>query len=287
MINWLKQNWLILVIVTIAFVYGRSSTSPTIPIAGGGINTMMAGSGGLAFDSVSSKMMPTREVALSDSANRLVIQDTSLSLQVKDVPASISQIEVTTKNLGGYMINSNLNRPDQSASGNISVRVPEEKRSEAMTEFSKLAVKVVSRSVYANDVTDQYTDLDAQLEVLLQTKQKFQEILAKATQVNDLMNVQQQLTNIQQQIDSIKGQQKYYEQSAKLTKISIYLSTDELALPYAPTNEWRPAVVFKEAVRSLIANVRNLGNFLIWGAVYSPIIFLLVIIYWYFIKKRA
>ncbi|PJE66634.1 hypothetical protein COU93_03235, partial [Candidatus Shapirobacteria bacterium CG10_big_fil_rev_8_21_14_0_10_36_6] len=72
-------------------------------------------------------------------------------------------------------------------------------------------------------------------------------------------------------INSVKGQQKYFEQSAKLSKITIYLSTDDLALPYAPTNEWRPAVVFKEAVRSLINNIRGLGNILIWVVVFSPL----------------
>jgi len=46
---------------------------------------------------------------------------------------------------------------------------------------------------------------------------------------------------------------KYFEQSAKLTKITVYLSTDELSLPYAPTNQWRPLVIVKEAFRSLIS----------------------------------
>jgi hypothetical protein len=94
----------------------------------------------------------------------------------------------------------------------------------------------------------------------------------QAKLVPDLLSVQRELINLQSQIDSLKGQQKYFEQSAKLSKITIYLSTDELALPYAPDNSWRPAVVFKEAVRSLIYNLRSLANLIIWLVVYSPII---------------
>jgi hypothetical protein len=154
-----------------------------------------------------------------------------------------------------------------------------------MAAFKKLAVKVVSESVSGNDVTDQYVDLDAQLAVLTKTKVKFEDILDKATRVEDLMNVQQQLINIQQQIDSVKGQQKYLDQSAKLSLVSVYLSTDELALPYAPTNEWRPAVIFKEAVRSLIANIRGLGSLIIWGVVYLPILIPVGLIIWY-LKTR-
>ena len=99
------------------------------------------------------------------------------------------------------------------------------------------------------------------------------------------MSVQQQLTSLQSQIDNLKGQQKYYEQSAKLSKITIYLSTDELALPYAPTNEWRPTVIFKEAVRSLVGAVRGIGSLTIWIVVFLPIIIPVVLII-RFIRKR-
>jgi hypothetical protein len=88
--------------------------------------------------------------------------------------------------------------------------------------------------------------------------------------VSDMLNVQRELLNVQQQIDAIKGQQAYLEGSAKLTRISVYLSTDELALPYAPDDSWRPSVVLKEAIRSLILNVRGILNALIWIAVFFP-----------------
>jgi hypothetical protein len=292
MITWLKRNWALALLILIAVFWLKNRvsgpiarTQSSLPYAGGG-STLMMDSVGIAAPS--SKMMPGfgRESAPTDTANRMVIRDSSLSLQVKDVGQEVAAIETLAKGFGGYMVNSNLSRPDSATSGSITVRVPEEKRSEAMQAFKKLAVKVVSESVNGNDVTDQYVDLDAQLAVLTKTKVKFEDILDKATRVEDLLNVQQQLVNIQQQIDSVKGQQKYYEQSAKLSLVSVYLSTDELALPYAPTNEWRPAVVFKEAVRSLISNVRELGSLVIWGFVYLPIIIPVGIVVWYLKSRR-
>jgi hypothetical protein len=278
MINWLKKNWVLLIFIIIVAGWIKNSSSSksvqlALPSTGGGMANTME-------DSVSS-----RNVAPTDSTNRLVIQDTSLSLQVKDVPTQITAIESLTTNLGGFLVNSYLSKPESAASGNITVRIPEEKRSEALKAFKELAVKVVSESVSGRDVTDQYVDLESRLAVLLKTKTKFEDILNQASRISDLLEVQRELINLQSQIDSIKGQQKYYEQSAKLSKITIYLSTDELALPYAPTNEWRPTVVFKEAVRSLITNLRNIGSFLIWIFVYIPIIIpILLIILWY--KRR-
>jgi len=281
MTNLIKKNWLIILVIIFAIGYvNRKNTEQNtiLPMTGGGI---------VADSVVSDKMLIRREVAPSESTNRLVIQDTSLSLQVDNVESKIKEIESKTTEMGGFLINSNLSKPNGVESGTISVRIPEGKRDEAMELFKVMAVKVVSENVSGTDVTDQYTDLQAQLEVLQKTKVKFEEILDKAYTVNDLMNVQQQLISLQQQINSVKGQQKYFEQSAKLSKITIYLSTDDLALPYAPTNEWRPAVVFKEAVRSLINNIRGLGNILIWVVVFSPLWILAIFVIRFAKKKLA
>lgn len=294
MINFLKRNWAVIVLVIIAGLYiknnylGSRNYSASRIMESASISNSEAGD--IALQSVSYKPASSylgKQVAPSESTDRIIIQDTGLSLQVKDVAKTIDEIEKSTKDFGGFLISSHLSKPENSASGNISVRIPEEKRKEAMDSFKKLAVKVVSESVNGTDVTDQYTDLQARLDVLLKTKTKFEDILSKATEVNDLLNVQQQLISIQSQIDNVRDQQKYYEQTAKLSKITIYLSTDELALPYAPTNEWRPVVVFKQAVRAFIETVRDIGSLLIWVIVFSPIIVPVFFIVRYIKRKRS
>ena len=292
MINFIKKNWIVLILIlVILFLAKDKIVTPKLSsrISNQGIYPSM-GVAEMAIDSadmVSTKIGYSRNtIAPSESPDRLIIQDTSLSLQVKDVSKTIGDILKTSQNLGGFLINSSLTRPEGASSGNISVRIPEDKRAEALQEFKKLAVKVVSESVYGNDVTDQYVDLESRLEVLNKTKLKYEEILGQAQKVTDIMSVQEQLTYIQSQIDNLKGQQKYYEQSAKLSKIVVHLSTDELALPYAPTNEWRPTVIFKNAVRSLVGIFRSLGSLIIYLVVFIPIIIPVILIIRYIKRKQ-
>jgi len=296
MINFMKKNWAVIILAIIALIWIKNNllsltsyrspnknTSYSEMAVGdyGGINNLSVASPSFSGLSTSRNSAPP-----SESSDRIIIQDTGLSLQVKDVTKTINEIEDVTKSFGGFLINSNISKPEGAASGNISVRVPEDKRKEAMTTFKNMAVKVVSESVSGRDVTDQYVDIEARLEVLNKTKIKYEEILQRAEVVNDLLNVQRELINLQSQIDNLKGQQKYFEQSAKLSKITIYLSTDELALPYAPTNEWRPTVVFKEAVRSLVGTIRSIGSLIIWGGVYALIIVPIYLIIRYIKSKR-
>lgn len=292
MISFLKKNWIWILIAIIVFSwwnknkeykqeYIREVVGDYAMMEKKGTKQLLAPAA-----IMSDQALGGRQVAPSETSDRVVIQDTGLSLQVKDVSKSIQEIERITGNFGGFLVRSYLSKPESAASGNISVRVPEEKRAEAMEAFKKEAVKVVSESVQGTDVTDEYTDLQAQLEVLEKTKAKFESILNQTVEVKDLLEVQRELLSVQKQIDNVKGQQKFYEQSAKLSKITVYLSTDDLALPYAPDNEWRPKVVFKEAVRSLILTIRDLGSLLIWLIVFSPIIIPVILIIRYFKKKR-
>jgi hypothetical protein len=293
MINFIKKNWIILVLVLIILLLAKDKvvspnftshlSSPTISTSMDNVEYMAQDGVGLA----SSKIGYQRNsIAPSDNPDRLVIQDTSLSLQVKDVSKTINDILEATKDLGGFLIKSSLSKPEGAASGNISIRIPEDKRKEALDLFKNMAVKVVSESVYGKDVTDEYVDLESNLEVLNKTKAKYEEILLQAQKVTDIMSVQEQLTYIQSQIDSLKGQQKYYEQSAKLSKVVVYLSTDELALPYAPTNEWRPTVIFKNAVRSLVGILRSIGSLIIYIVVFIPIIIPIILIIRYLRRKK-
>jgi hypothetical protein len=298
MITWLKRKWTLVVIFILVLallknfintLFGINISSMRIPDYQAGT---YSGSADIAlspktssFSNLSSISLFGNQAPPTETANRLVIKDTSLSLVVNDVAGSITKIEDITKSLGGFLVNSYLSRPQEAANGNITIRVPEDKRTDALNQFKKLSVKVISESIIGTDVTDQYVDLDARLTTLNKTKAKFESILDQATAINDLLNVQREIINLQSQIDSLKGQQNYLSQSAKLAKITLYVSTDELTLPYAPTDSWRPLVIFKQAVRSMVTSLRGIGSLLIWLLAYLPIIIPIILLIWFFNRR--
>lgn len=224
-----------------------------------------------------------------DVEDRMVVTNTSLSIVVKDVVDTTELIKGKTKELGGYMVNSSVNSPEEGGTGYISIRVPSDKLDAAMVAFRGFAVKIVDESVNGTDITDQYTDYEEQLRILERTKTTFEGILASATEVDDILNVQDRILNVQRQIDSINGRLKYLEATAASSMISINLSTDELSLPYAPST-WRPQVVFKYATRALVQDLRKIANVSIWVGVYSviwlPVLIIVLVVRKMVIKRR-
>lgn len=279
MLTWIKKNWLSLFLfIVVVFLLVRPASRSN------DFSSLSVGSSGLKM--LSAPAYDRQEYAPSTSPDRLVITDTSLSLVVKDVPDSIKTIQFTAESLGGFLVSSNLNQPESAASGTITVRVPTDKLNSALDQFKNLAIKVVSQNTTGRDVTDQYQDLDARLSTLTKTKTKFESILDQATRVTDILEVQRELINLQSQIDSITGQQDYLKKSADLSKIVVYLSTDELSLPYTPDQTWRPAVVFKTAVRSLLSTFQSLASLLIKLFVFTPI-WLPLLLFVFYLKKRG
>lgn len=289
--SFVKKNlvWIVAIVVILGVLKYQSIQNGVMP-SSSLMYQQDAGIGGEMMKSSVARVgiMPPVEPNLPpvETDQRLVIKETDVSLLVKKVDEVISKIEELAKQQGGFFVSSSLNKPEESETGNVVIRVPEDKRGETLKMIKEMGVRVVSENVSGTDVTDQYVDVESRLATLETTKRKLESLLDQAANVTEILNVQRELDNLQYQIDSLKGQKQYLEQSAKLSRITIYLSTDELALPYAPDEAWRPEVIFKQAVRSLVRTGRGLVNGLIWLAVYSPLWISALVILWLWKKKR-
>jgi len=294
-IDWIKSHKLTsLLIVVLFYLLIKNSTLPNYQMRT--LNYGAADYSTKSIESAQSGMMMSRSIAppatggsysqpVTQTQNRMVVADSYLSLVVKKVEDTHRQILMEVNELGGFMINSSVNNPQENANASLTVRIPSNQLETALKFFKSLSVKVVTENLTGEDVTNQYTDIEARLNTLNKTKIIFEDMLTKATLIPDILNVQREIMSLQDQIDSLKGQTKYLEENASMAKITIYLSTDELSLPYAPLDSWRPEQIMKEAVRSMISTLRLVVGFLIWIGVYA-VIWVPVLIILLFIKKR-
>jgi len=284
-IVWIKNNKILSLLLVIAVFFVLSFTRSFLGVSLSRPSISSSKLGGFNYEtdvysdapvemgvSRSNFALPVSEYTpQADVENRLVIQESNLSLLVEDVVEVRNKILDYTKTNGGYMVSSNVSNPQDTPTATLKIRVPAEKLDSALDFFHSLSVKVVSENLTGRDVTDQYVDIDARLKTLQNTKERFESILSQAVEIDDITNLTQRILSVQNQIDSLKGQQNSLEKNAQLAKLTIYLSTDELALPYAPSETFRPNVIFKLAIRSLVGSLRSLATYAIWIGVYSVV----------------
>lgn len=288
--DWIKRNKLITLLVVIVLFFVFKELFPSFwriqPLTRkvGFEQAVEAPLGKIGAPPLTRDIISQPEFPPTEQKERLVIEESRLSLVVLNVRETTDKIIDYAKQAGGFMVSTSLTHPEEAPFATVVIRVPAENFREVIDYFRTLAVKVSSENLLGIDVTAEYVDIEARLATLEKTKAKFESILEQATSVQDILQVQRELVNLQEQIDALKGRQKYLEQTAKLAKITIYLSTDELALPYVPAKPFRPSVIFKRAVRSLVGTARSLVTLLIWVAVYTPV-WLPIILIVLFIKK--
>jgi hypothetical protein len=227
---------------------------------------------------------------------RLVIQNADVAIVVSDVTARMKDIQALAEKLGGFVVSSNLYQtqvytPNQYVDvpqATVTIRVPSEKLDEALEAIKKDVVEVQTESRSGQDVTADYVDLQSRLKNLEATESALTNILENATKTEDVLTVFNQLTAIREQIELVKGQMKYYEESAALSAINITIVAEATIQPIE-IGGWKPQGVARDAIQDLIYFLQNFVNWLIRFVLYTlPVLIAVGIpLYLVFLGVRA
>jgi hypothetical protein len=203
------------------------------------------------------------------AVERLVIRTANLSIVVHDPAESAKEISSLADELGGFVVSSNVYETTFSDVGvtavraSITIRVPAERLDEALDRIEQGATEIQSRSVSGEDVTQQYTDLQSRLRNLEAAEAQLREIMASASKTEDVLAVYNQLVQIRGEIETVKGQIQYYEESARLSSVTVDLIPDVAAQPLQ-IGGWRPEGTAKDALTTLVRTLQFLGDAAIW-----------------------
>ena len=220
----------------------------------------------------------------TSATDRKIVRTGSITMQVSDIGKSQAEITEMASQYQGYVVSSNLRADQEDPTGFISIRVPAGSFDDVMRKLRTLALKVTNENSNSQDVTEQYTDLEAQLHNYQATETQYLELLKKADKVPDMLEVQRELSNVRGNIERVKGRMQYLERTSDMSLIEISLQKSK------PLGEstWDVAGIFKSAVDGLIVLGKIILGILIWLVVFSPVwIIALVIIFLVRRRKKA
>ena len=106
----------------------------------------------------------------SIDADRMIIRTANMQLVVDDVRDTIDKITGLAQNQQGYVVNSSSWKEGERVVGQITIRVPSADFDYAMSILRSMAVEVNSETTSAQDVTEEYVDLEATLRNLEATE---------------------------------------------------------------------------------------------------------------------
>jgi hypothetical protein len=208
---------------------------------------------------------------------RKIIGRATVTLVVAEPEVAVAAITALMAEVQGYVANANLYKApvgdEQLLQGTLTLRVPAARTDETLTRLAALAVEVTNQTLNREDVTDQYTDLEAQLRNLEATETELRALLAEVrakpdARPDDILNVHNHLTNIRGQIDQIQGRRTMLDNLITLATIDVTLLPQPPVLPIVVEGGWQPTQIARDTLRTLVESLQGLATVAIWLALY-------------------
>jgi len=194
---------------------------------------------GISSESASKDMVSGVETAPEVTDSQIpfdiskIIYAGNISLYTDDYQSNFEKIGEYAVELGGFVQDSSstYGSKDQNtaaATGYVTIRVPAEKFTEAMKEIQKLGSPINS-SVSSTNISQQYQDIQGQLNNLKIQEARLQEYLKSAENINDLILIETELNRIRTEIDNRTTMIKNWDQEIAYSAIYVSLYEKKLA----------------------------------------------------------
>ena len=146
----------------------------------------------------------------------LLVYTAQITVAVFEVAASLTQVEAIGRELGGF-----LARRDDNA---ITIRVPASRFDEAVKRLEAVG-DMLHRNVTAEDVTEEFRDLEVRLRSAHAVQERLTQLLAKATKVEESVMIERELDRVTGEIDRLEGRMKFLRDRATFSTITVTFSS--------------------------------------------------------------
>jgi len=227
---------------------------------------MMMATGTVANDSIAEagQSVPNTEQKL--------IKTIRMEAETEDLDALLPQISAKISALGGYVENQELYNGSSYSSyryrnANLTVRIPAEQLN-GFVEDVKGVSNVVSYNESTENVTLQYVSTESRMKALEVEQERLLELLAKAENMSDLLEIEARLTDVRYELESVTSQLRVLANQVDYATVHLYISQVKVYTETEEQTVWqRIGSGFKENIRDM---GENLTDFFVWLVTYSP-----------------
>jgi hypothetical protein len=204
--------------------------------------------------------------AVGQRDDALIVRTGSLAIEVTDFDAALAKARTAVTGLGGYISGSQMATDGDQPYASITYRIPSDRWDDAMTALKGLGTKVLNEQTQAVEVTTAVVDLDARIDNLQVTERSLQAIMAQATKIPDILEVQSQLTTVRGEIEQLTAERDHLKDQASYGTLTVGWSMPVVAVATVQ-GDWDPAAIIDEALAQLVQLGQGVFTAGIWLAI--------------------
>ncbi len=214
--------------------------------------------------------------------DRKLVYSASFSINSRAFDSNYNTIKDVLEEMNGYVENENTYTNDAEygslRSAEMALRVPQPSYNAFLERLSGIG-ELREKNISTEDITSQYFDTDARIEILEQRKTRLMSYLETATATEDIIQLESELSDVLFELDQYKGSKRGMDNLVEYTSVNVNLreivTPDTISATADRPLDQRTGDAFQ---MSLSGVGTFLQNFAIAISAAAPVLLLLAII---------
>ncbi len=156
-----------------------------------------------------------RSTEQSAPRQRLRVLQAEIGLVVSDPESSKQEIVDMATSVDGYV--------EASSADFIVIRIPAESFDAVVGQIENLG-RLESRTITAQDVTEQFFELERRLEIARTSLARLEELLERTDDAEDRVQLLREITRLSEEIERLEAQKRGLENRIRMSRISVRLT---------------------------------------------------------------
>ncbi len=154
---------------------------------------------------------------------KMIIKNGNLSIKSKQIDSSKKYLDVLLKKHQAYYESENISNESDKISYTLRIRVPAINFEQFVTGIENGKDEIISKSIQADNVTEEFVDIETRLKNKRNFLKRYNELLTKANTIKDIMAIEENIRILQEEIESKEGRLKYLSHQVGYSTLEINL----------------------------------------------------------------
>ena len=164
---------------------------------------------------------PTAEYSETDNKAAKIIKTAEIEFQTRDMDATYTRIRKAIAAQGGNLQDDNTGKSYNQVYRSLVIRVPSANFGPLVDSIGQGVDYFDTKRISRRDVGEEFVDLEARLKAKRTLEERYLELLGKAKNVTEMLEIERELANIREEIEAKQGRLNYLQSQVSMSTISL------------------------------------------------------------------
>lgn len=208
-----------------------------------------------------------------------IIKTGNLRFETPNLDESFAHVQKAIVNYKATVQNDESGKNYESVYRNIVIRVPSASFDAFITEISQGVKHFDRKEISAQDVTEEYIDVEARLKTKRILEKRYFELLSKATKISEMLEIEKELSAIREEIEAKEGRLKYLKNQVAMSTVHLEMYTSN------PSESGATVSYFGKMGNALKGGFNSIATFFLGMLHVWPFI-LIFVVGFFFLRRR-